>query len=94
MPNRGDYIVVECSGSCHAPSGALPCDPDEHLFLTTPNFVVGQVQKPVHKHAGEKVATPFGDKKSGDKMLTLLLLLPTSPGSSIFALLAKIPVPG
>ena len=82
---QGDYIVVECSGGCHTPPGVLPYDPDEYLFFDNANFVVGQVQKPVHEYDGDKVATPFGDKRSGDKMLTLLLLLPTSPGSSTFA---------
>jgi hypothetical protein len=31
------------------------------------------------------VPTPFGDKKKGDELLRLLLLLPTNPGSSTFA---------
>ena len=63
---QGGSIVVECSGGCHAPPGVLPCDPDEHLFFDNANFFVGQVQKPVHEHAGDKVATPFGDEKPGD----------------------------
>jgi hypothetical protein len=34
---------------------------------------------------GNKAPTPFGDKKKGDHLLHLMLLLPTSPGSNTFA---------
>ena len=82
----GDYIVVECEGGCHAPAGVnLPYDPDEFVYFDNANFVVGRVERPYLKYDGNKAPTPFGDKKKGDHLLYLMLLLPTSPGSNTFA---------
>jgi hypothetical protein len=82
----GDHIAVECQGGCHAPAGMnLPCGPDEFVYFDNANFVVGRVEKACFKHDGNKAPTPFGDKKKGDHLLHLLLVLPTSPGSSTFA---------
>ena len=83
----GDYIAVECQGGCHAPAGInLHYDPNEFVYFDNANFVIGRVEKTHFKHDGNKAPTPFGDKKKGDHLLRPLLLLPTSPGSSTFAL--------
>ena len=59
----GNYVVVECSGGCHAPAGELPYDPDEYVYFDNANFVVGQVVKAFATHDGGTAPTPFGDKK-------------------------------